>query len=93
MRFKGKIGKYTLFIYTWGSTCGNCVLGADPEEKKHKTELGWNVNGAPSCNIKWKYVSSNCAGKEPELCCKKMRTDLKYLSLFDVIKGYSSINR
>jgi hypothetical protein len=86
MKYEGEIGKYTIFIDTWSSTCGNCGLGADPEEKKHKTELGYGANGAPGCGIKWKYVSSNYAGNKPERWCKQMRPDLKYLNLFDVLK-------
>ncbi len=84
MKCEGEIGKHTLFINTWSSTCGNCGEGADPEERTHITCLGYGEQ-PPGCGVEWKYVSTNYSGLNMENRLKRMRPDLKYKDFFEVI--------
>ena len=66
----------TLEIGTWHSFCRNCGKGANPDEKSHKTVLGYGEQGK-GCGIKWTQVTTGYAGLKERV--KEMRPDLKYV--------------
>lgn len=91
MKYTGDIGKHTLFIDTWSSTCGNCGQGAKMEDKTHAKCYGYGEQ-PPGCNIEWKYVSSNYTeGVIAPDRLKSLVPHLQYVSLYDVIKGEVTI--
>lgn len=54
-----------LFINRFDSYCGSCKKGADPDEKKHDTILGWAESYPPGCGVTWTHVSTDYVGVDP----------------------------
>lgn len=71
----------TLEIGTWSSKCLECNGGADPNEKTHKTLMGYGVKeGEKGCGVKWDTVTTGYVNLEKRV--QQMRPDLKFVSVW-----------
>lgn len=80
MKRQSEKGKKTLFIDSWRSECGNCGMGAAPEEVIHETCLGYGEQ-PKGCGVKWEYVSTNYRGLNMRNRLKAIRPDLEYIEM------------
>ena len=64
-----------LLVNRWYSTCGNCGLSCDPNERKHDTILGYGtMNGWAGCGAEFTSMKAEYHPAGDEL--QQLRPDL-----------------